>query len=127
MVSQVREVFDNLAVSSQDVLAYIDENVREDYELLIQTGERYQKDAKLISGISEEVTLATKQMNHSLEKIEKVVSYVVCISEKNSDSTSEINGNLSEINIIMDGTYETAQQQMDIVKKLENSVEKFIL
>jgi methyl-accepting chemotaxis protein len=127
LVTQVREVFDNLSVSSQDILEYIDNNVKADYELLLETGDQYQNDAKLINNISTEVTSSAKVMNTSIEEISKVIDSVVDISGKTSDSTGEINASLSEITSIMNDVNNAMENQVSLSNGLEKSVEKFKL
>ena len=127
LVIQVREVFDNLSVSSQDILEYIDNNVKADYELLLETGDQYQNDAKLINNISTEVTSSAKMMNASIEEISKVIDNVVDISGKTSDSTGEINASLSEITSIMNEVNNAMENQVSLSNGLEKSVEKFKL
>jgi len=127
LVTQVREVFDNLSISSQDILQYIDNNVRADYELLLETGDQYENDAKLINNISTEVTSSAKLMNTSIEEISKVIDKVVEISGKTSDSTGEINASLSEISSIMNEANDAMDNQVNLANSLEKSVEKFTL
>lgn len=127
LVFQVREVFDNLSASSQDILKYIDNNVKADYQLLLQTGDQYENDAKLIKSISTEVTSSAQLMNTSIEEINKVIDKVVEISGKTSDSTEEINASLSEINFVMNEAKDAMENQVTLSNRLEKSVEKFTL
>ena len=127
LVTQVREVFDNLSISSQDILEYINTNVKADYQLLLQTGDQYENDAKLINGISSEVTSVAKLMNSSVEEISKVTDTVVLMSGKTSDSTSDINGSLSEITLIMEEVNKSMENQVNLSRELEKSVERFTL
>lgn len=127
LVSQVREVFDNLSISSQDILEYINTNVKADYELLLQTGDQYQDDAKFINDICTEVTSSAKLVNMSVEKISEVMEEVVMMSDKSSDSTAEINASLTEINSVMDEVNNSMENQVDLSEKLEKSINKFTL
>ncbi|MNW41436.1 hypothetical protein D3C74_185730 [compost metagenome] len=54
-------------MSWHDLLYYIEHTVSEDYELLLQNGEQYQKDARIISYITEEVTCSAKLVSDSVE------------------------------------------------------------
>lgn len=127
IVSKVREVFEDLSRSSHDILDYINHNVRADYELLIQTGQRYQEDAQLINNISEEVSLATEMMNTSILEISKVIDTVAETSNKTSIYTSEINSSLAEINIVMNETTKSMGNQSDLSNKLMQSIKQFTL
>lgn len=114
-------------MSSQDILEYIDNNVKADYELLLQTGAQYQKDAKLINSVSTELTSSAKLTNTSIEEISKVIDKVVEISKETSDSTVKINASLSEINSTMNDTNNAMENQISLVNRLAKSVEKFKL
>lgn len=125
LVNQVREVFNKLTMSSQDLLHYIKHIVKEDYELLLQNGDQYQKDAKIISRVTEEVTYSAELVSNSIEAISKVINQVVDVSGKTSNSTEKINTSLSEINVIMDGSKNSVEGQVNLVEHLKKSVEKF--
>lgn len=127
LVAEVREVFDNLSMCSQDILQYINTNVKADYQLLLETGDQYQNDAKLINNISTEVTSSAKLMNTSVEEISKIIDNVVERSSKTSDSTSEINASLSEINSVMNEVNNSMENQVSLASKLEKFVERFTL
>lgn len=127
LVSQVKEVFDNLSKSSQDVLEYIDVNVKADYELLLQTGDQYQEDARLINKISIDVNSSAAMMNTSVGEINSVINTVVETSEKTSSCTSEINASLSEINLVMNEVSNSMEDQFNLANKLEKSIDRFKL
>jgi methyl-accepting chemotaxis protein len=116
-----------LSISSQDILEYIDTNVKADYALLLQTGEQYENDAKIINDISTEVTSSAKLMNVSVEEISKVIESVTEMSRKTSDSTGEINASLSEINLVMNEANNSMENQVSLADKLKRSVERFSL
>jgi len=125
LVSQVEHVFVNLSESSQDILKYIDTNVRADYELLLQTGDQYQNDAQIIKNISQKVNAASTKMNESIGNINKVIHNVVEISEKTSDYTTEINASLEEINAVLNESESVMEAQAALAEKLTESVERF--
>jgi methyl-accepting chemotaxis protein len=127
LVAQVREVFDNLSMSSQDILGYIDNNVKSDYELLLETGDQYQNDAMLINNISTEVTSSAKLMDTSIEEISKVIDNVAQMSGKTSESTAEINASLSEINLVMGEVNNSMENQVGLANKLKDFVDRFTI
>ncbi|OPJ59400.1 methyl-accepting chemotaxis protein [Clostridium oryzae] len=127
LVVQVRNVFNNLTTSSQDILEYINTNVKADYQLLLQTGDQYEDDAKLINNISSDITSFTNVVNASVNEISNVVDNVVQMSGKTSESTSEINASISEINTVMNEVASSMRSQVELVNKLKKSIEKFTL
>lgn len=127
LVSQVRAVFDNLTLSAQDVLKYIDHNVKADYELLLQTGQHYQEDAALIQRISLEVHSSAEQMNQSILEVGKVIDSVVETAQNTSASTEEINASLSSISSVMNEAAESMEQQSATADGLRKSIDQFTL
>jgi methyl-accepting chemotaxis protein len=125
LVEQVRDVFNNLSMSSQDILMYIDNNVKADYQLLLETGAHYENDAKLINDISTEVISSAQLMNASIEEITKVINNVVKMTGKTSECTGEINVSLSEINSVMNEVSSSMENQVSLADKLNSSIERF--
>jgi methyl-accepting chemotaxis protein len=125
LVAEVNLVFNNLSISSQDILEYINTEVKFDYELLFQTGDQYENDANLINSISIEVTSFAELVNESVEEIGKVIDTVVHMSKNTSESTSEIDASLSEINYIINETNNSMEDQANMAEKLGKSVDRF--
>lgn len=125
LVAQVKEVFDHLSRSSQDVLEYIDHNVKADYELLLQTGRQYESDAALIQRISTEVNGAAGLMNTSIKEISKVIDTVVNTSGNASAYTAEINASLADISAVMNEAAVSMEQQSALASQLTESVKRF--
>ncbi|WP_236354924.1 methyl-accepting chemotaxis protein [Konateibacter massiliensis] len=127
LISQTREVFDNLTRSSQDILSYIDEDVMSDYELLLKTGENYQNDAELIYKLSTKINGSTNLINSSLEEINKAVESVVDTAEKTSSYSEEINSSLSFIGETMEQVSKSMDEQNNMTNELAASMEQFKL
>ena len=124
-VAGIKLVFNNLSINSQDILEYISTEIKEDYELLLQIGYQYEDDVKVMSGISTEVTSFAELVNESVEEIGKVIDTVAYMSKKTSQSTSEIDSSLFEINYIMNETNGSMENQTNMAGILEESVERF--
>ena len=60
MVSQVQNAFRSLSKSGQDVLEFMSNNVKPNYEFLMNTGIQYEKDAEFINNIIEEFCIIIK-------------------------------------------------------------------
>lgn len=127
LILQLREVFENLTKSSQDILGYIDSDVRSDYELMLQTGEHYQKDAELIHKISSEINRSTTLINSSLDEINKSINVVVDASEKTSCYSEEINTSLSHIGQIMEDVSKSMEIQNNMTDQLSDTMKRFTL
>ncbi|HHV10958.1 MAG TPA: methyl-accepting chemotaxis protein [Clostridiales bacterium] len=127
LIVQLREVFDNLTKSSQDILGYIDTDVRSDYELMIQTGDQYQKDAQLIHKLSSGINNSTTLISSSLDEINRAINVVVNASEKTSCYSEEINTSLSHIGQIMEDVSKSMEVQNSMANQLSDSMKRFTL
>ncbi|MDU2240573.1 MAG: methyl-accepting chemotaxis protein, partial [Paenibacillus sp.] len=127
LVAQVREAFEYLAESSQDILHYINRDVQADYELLIETGRQHQQDAQLVNAMSEEINAATAAMNGSVMQISSVIDMVVQRSTQTSDYTNLIKGRLGEINHVIQDASRFTEDQTVMSNQLRNSIQKFKL
>ncbi|AIQ31549.1 chemotaxis protein [Paenibacillus sp. FSL P4-0081] len=125
LVVQIKSVFNNLASSSQDILNYIDKNIREDYELLVQTGRQYQEDAMLINTLSEEVSTATNAVTGAIIEINQVLVTVTDISSKTLNYTNEISSSLSNISTVMNNTNDSMARQSELSNDLMTSIQRF--
>ncbi|GAB6087185.1 methyl-accepting chemotaxis protein [Alkaliphilus crotonatoxidans] len=127
LVTQVTQVFENLTESSQDILKYIDVNVKADYQLLLQTGEQYEEDAKAFKNISTSVKESATAVNQSIRKISHMINDVAETADKSSDYTLEINSSLCEINLALNEAAVSAENQSNQAEKLQKLSDKFKL
>lgn len=127
LILQLREVYENLTSGSQDILGYIDKDVRSDYELMLQTGDHYQKDSVLIHKLSSEINASTALINTSLDEINKAIHVVVNSSEKTSSYSEEINSSLSHIGEIMEEVSKSMEKQNNMTLQLNDTMKRFIL
>lgn len=125
LVIQVRRAFDNLAMSSQDILDYINKNVKTDYELLVQTGRQYQKDALLISTLSSEVSSTTEAVSTAISEINNVLDTVKETSTQTLSFTNDISSSLADINRGMRDTNESMESQWELSEQLLESIQRF--
>jgi methyl-accepting chemotaxis protein len=125
LVLKVKQVFDNLSQRAEEVLDFINKNVKSDYALLIDSAVKYGEDAKLINNISTEVSNSAKVADKSLEAISKVIQDVSEISESLTNSTEEISDSLTEISATIDDTNVAMEKENNLSVTLKKSVEKF--
>ncbi|MNW37092.1 Methyl-accepting chemotaxis protein McpA [compost metagenome] len=127
IVIQVKETFEQLGRSSQDILNYINNDVKSDYELLIHTGRQYQRDALIINTLSEEVSAATAMLGSAVGDISGVIKSVTDHSHKAADYTHVINVSLAEINQVMHEAAHSMKEQTGLSQQLRGSIGRFKL
>jgi methyl-accepting chemotaxis protein len=125
MVSQVKNAFDGLSKSGQDILDYMENNVKPSYELLMNTGIQYEKDAEFVKNMAEEISISSKQMNNAIGEISGSVQSVSATSEESAAGSEEIMSSINEITKAVSEVSKSAQSQAELAQKLNDMVQKF--
>ncbi|MFM9329491.1 methyl-accepting chemotaxis protein [Paenibacillus mesotrionivorans] len=125
ILTQVRDAFANLAAGSQDMLDYINKDVKADYELLIQAGKKYQEDALKIHTISEEVSSAADQMKASVTQIEAVIDSVLASSSQNAGYIQEVKASVEHIDQVLQETAHNMENQSSLSIHLREAIDSF--
>ena len=125
VVRSVKNAFENLADNSRDILEFVDGRVRKDYELLVDTGSNYEKDAVYVSGFSEDTAAMAEELNASTEEISGVIQTISGNIEDTSLSFEEISKNMNETTIAMNQIANAAENQAMVAEKLSSLVAKF--
>jgi len=125
VVSNVQVTFDNLSGNSRDILYYIDNSVRKDYDLLIDTGDKYERDAAFISDLSQNVASMTEELNASTEEISAVVQTIAEKMQNTKSNSEEILVGIKETNNAIEQVARVAQNQTETAEKLTQLVLSF--
>ncbi|AQS08258.1 putative methyl-accepting chemotaxis protein YoaH [Clostridium saccharobutylicum] len=125
VISNVKATFDNLAGNSKDILNYIDNNVKKNYDLLVDTGDRYEKDAVFISDLSQNIASMSQQLNASTEEISNVVQTISSNVKNTKHNSEEILIGIGETNKAIEQVAVVAQQQAITAEKLTQLVLNF--
>jgi methyl-accepting chemotaxis protein len=125
MVTQVRNAFDAISSSGQDILDYIANNVQPSYNLLLDTGVQYEKDAEFVSHMAIGIFNATKHMNDTVTQVNKAFESVSLTAEKSAASSEEVLASISEITKVVAQVADSAQSQAELALELHELVQKF--
>lgn len=125
MVIQVQNAVENLAESGQDILKYIVNNVQPDYQLLMDTGVQYEKDAEFVSKITEEFASSSKQINEVIDQINHAMQNVSATAEESGAGSEEVLSNVNQMTTAISDIAKSAQNQAELSQKLNEIVQKF--
>lgn len=125
MVTKVQLAVTKLSKSSQDVLGFIDNNVKSNYEFLNKTGIQYEDDAKFMDGIINEISASSKQMNELVEQISCAFQNVSGTAEKSAASSEDISNSVNEVTFAINDVAKSAEGQAELAQKLTNMIQKF--
>lgn len=125
MVIQVKSAFNNISESGRDILKFIDDKVKPDYEFLNDTGIRYENDANFVNEISKDIALATKQMSETILQVNSAIEAASATAEESTASTEEIRASINETTMAIKGISKSAQSQSELAEKLNGMINKF--
>ncbi|OCA97926.1 methyl-accepting chemotaxis protein [Clostridium beijerinckii] len=125
VVSNVQAAFNNLSGNSKDVLNFVNDNVKKDYDLLIETGKKYENDAVYISDLSQNIASMSQELNASTEEISAVVQTIAENMKGTKNSSQEIKIGIDETNKAIEQVAKVAQGQAETAEKLTELVLNF--
>lgn len=118
VISSVQDAFSYLSVNAKDILDFIDDIVRKDYDLLINTGNSYEKDAVFVNELSQNIAAMTQELNASTEEISSVVQTIAGNMQNTTNNSEEILSSIEETTKAVKQVAVTAQHQAEIAEKL---------
>jgi len=125
MVVQIQNAFENLSQSGEGMLYYIAESVKPSYELLLDTGIQYEKDAEFVNEITKEFASSSNQINEVIEQIGEAMQNVSATAEESGAGSDEVLNNMNGITVAVSNIAKSAQSQADLSQKLNEIVQKF--
>lgn len=125
VISKVRNAFSNLSQNSSEILKFVDEKVTPDYEVLVDTGVQYAKDAATIGNLVENFASTAEQMSASIEQVNNAIETVTASVQEATGSSQDIANNINETSRAMEQVASVAQNQAELAESLNNLVQKF--
>lgn len=125
MVTQVRNAFNALSSSGQDILDYMANNVKPSYTLLLNTGIQYEKDANFVSSIATDIATAAKQMSETVSQVNQVFEGISELAEESAASSEEVLASINEVTKASAQAADSTQTQAELAQGLTQLVRKF--
>jgi len=127
ITGKVEQAFQNLSSNAQEVLSFIDNEVKPDYQLFVNTGKQYGEDAVVFNKMSAEIGDSMNTVNATVSEIKKAIENVSATAEQSVASTEEILESVNESALAIIEITKAAQDQAILAEKLNGMVQKFKL
>lgn len=127
IVNQIQEAFQNLSANARDILNFMEDSVNTDYVQFVEAGNQYERDAKYINNMSEEVASAAKLMAESIEQVSSTIQSVSTAAQGSASNSVEILSSIDEAVVAIEEVSKSAKIQADIASRLNNVAQKFII
>jgi len=125
MVSEVQGAVGSLSKSGQDVLEFMSNNVKPNYEFLMNTGVQYEKDAEFINNIIEEFASSSTQMSEVVMQVGSAIQNVSEVAQQSATGSEEILRSVNEITFAISDIAESSQSQAELSEKLNDMIQRF--
>jgi methyl-accepting chemotaxis protein len=125
IINNVQNAFSNLSENAGEILKFVENNVNPDYDLLINTAIQYEKDAKFMSEMSDEISISTKMMSESIEEVSGAIQSISVTSEESASNSEEILGSINESTLALEQVAKASEEQAELAEKLNKIVQRF--
>ena len=123
----VTEAVDNLCSSSIDVLAFIENHVKDTNKKLIDTSEQYNDDAHNMELIFEEFGHVAENISNEISIVVKSFGDLKDATVDGAKGTTEVAVNAEQVSLNTGYVREEAEKLKDVSQKLEETMKKFIV
>jgi len=125
VVGDVGSAFTHLSINAQDILDFVGGNVRKDYDLLIDTGINYEKDAVFVNNLSQETAAMAEELNASIEEISSVIQNVAGSMNSASANSDEVMMGMKETVTALEQIAAAADHQAATAEQLNGLIHLF--
>lgn len=127
VTEKIQRAFKNLSNNAQDVLSFIDNKVKPDYELFVDTGNQYGGDATEFNMLSSDIGNSMNIVNRTISEIKKAIEVLSATAKGSAHSSEEISVSVSESVMAIQEITRVSQNQAVLADKLNGMVKKFKL
>ncbi|SHI22951.1 methyl-accepting chemotaxis protein [Clostridium intestinale] len=127
MVQQVQNAFKDLSKSGQDILGYIENSVKPNYELLMNTGIQYEKDSEIINEMAEDVLKSSTQISQVIDQIGSAIQNLSSTAEESAQNSEDITVSINEVTEAIVDAAKASQRQAEISQNLNELSQKFTI
>ena len=125
MVNKVQEAFNNLSISGQDVLKYLEEDVKPSYELLMNTGVQYEKDAEFVESMAGDIAKSSSKMNEVISQVTEAIENLSTTAIESATNTEDILSSINEVTYAVAEVAKASQSQAETSQILTELANKF--
>ncbi|MDO5516168.1 MAG: methyl-accepting chemotaxis protein [Clostridium sp.] len=127
MTKDIDTAFENISNNSHDILNYIDNDVKQDYEIFLNTGKEYGQDAVNFSRLSSNIVESTNVINETISEIKSAIENVSATAEESSANSGEILESISESANAIKEITKASQNQVKLSQHLNDMIKNFHL
>jgi methyl-accepting chemotaxis protein len=127
VVNEVMESVENLVNDSKNILKFVDGQVINDYNVLVQTGEQYSTDADFVNSLMQSFATKSNQLHESTTHLLLAINEITTAANEGATGASNIAEKSGSIIEKTDEVVRYAVETKNSSQKLSEKVLKFIV
>jgi methyl-accepting chemotaxis protein len=124
-IKDVIDAFTDLKQNSNEILDFINSDMRLQFTNFIDVGNDYYNNADYYAQVSENITYAVQEITATVEQVSTAIQDVAVKAQNSSQSSENIRKGVSEAAEGMEQISHTARTQTEMAQKLKEIVKKF--
>ncbi|GFP74110.1 methyl-accepting chemotaxis protein [Clostridium fungisolvens] len=125
LIERVQQAFLNLSKSGQDVLKYLEDDVKPTYQLFMDTGIQYEKDAEFVNMMASDIASASKQMKEVIEQVAFALENLSSTATESAISSEDILISINEVTHSVTEVSTSSQSQAGTAQALTELANQF--
>ena len=127
LVNEVNKAFEEISRHSESILDFIDNKVIKDYQVLVQTGERYVNDARYIEDTIVSFAEDSEKIAESMSQVSSAIDSVAAAIQQATSSSTEIANGMDDVSSGAEGVASIAITTAEISEELNRVVSTFVI
>ena len=127
ITAKVTESVKNLSESSNKLLIFMNKDVRNDYDSMLDVADKYNKDAEFVNNLVTEFSSTSEELLASISSMLATIDGVAQAASEGAQGTTDIANKVSEISHKSSDVVKEGMKVKESAEKLEFNVSKFII
>ncbi len=124
-IQKVQEAFEVLSQNGEALLTFVDEEVQQQFDAYLNTGEHYYNDSQYVYALSEEQAQMVEGMVRAIEEVTRAVEHVENTSTASLESTTNIQDEISHTTTGMGEVVKATESIAESAEELNQSALEF--
>ncbi|MCH3963483.1 MAG: methyl-accepting chemotaxis protein [Clostridium sp.] len=124
-IEKVQQAFNNLSISGNEVLNFMNNKVNPQFEMFGNMGKKYYEDADFVSKMSEEIASMSEELTATVGQVSETVQSMSGDVQRSSESAELIKRNIEENVRAAEKVKLSAQNQIQLSQKLNSMIKNF--
>jgi len=121
----VRAVIENFIGNTNDILMFMDKQVKPDYEKIKIMGNQYEKDAETVNIMAKEISISANEIARNVSNVNSSIIDISSKSQQSASGVEEIFASISETTLAVDQVTNQAKGTTEMAERLIEMAYKF--